>query len=230
MSEFKINATSSKRNESDTWLATYADESERQRRRHEMPLKLARLGLGPENKRCDVLDMCCGHGEALDSLYEMGFRKLSGIDLTITDELAKDQRFAIRQGDVTATNLSGSAYDWITCIHSMHHLASSAKVQDFLDESWRLLRPGGRLAIVDFPGSPQIKLAFWFFRQSRLHFTPYHKYFGRIIQEEWHFLKDYLPQWPTVRNRLMNGRFQVERSSNTLFYFYLTLRKPDIGT
>lgn len=227
MSELKINATSAKRNESDTWLETYANEGERQRRRNEMPLKLARLGLGPDQKDCALLDMCCGHGEALDSLYQMGYRNLSGIDLTVTEELAHDARFNIRQGDVTSTQLPAESYDWITCIHSMHHLASAANVERFLDESWRLLRPGGRLAILDFPGSPQIRMAFWYFRQPRLHFTAYQKYFGRIIQEEWHFLKDYLPQWPAVRNKLMHGRFEVERSSSTLFYFYLTLRKPN---
>jgi ubiquinone/menaquinone biosynthesis C-methylase UbiE len=191
-----------------------------------MPAKLARLGLSPEQNDCELLDMCCGHGEALDSLHKMGYRKLSGIDLTITKELALDPRFKIRQGDVTSTNLPAASYDWITCIHSMHHLASAANVERLLDESWRLLRPGGRLGIIDFPGSLQIKIAFWFFRQPWLHFTPYHKYFGRIIQEEWHFLKHYLPQWPIVHDKLMYGRFKVERCSNTLFYFYLTLKKP----
>jgi len=229
MSKLNIKATSADRRESDVWLETYANEKEVNRRRREMPAKLARLGLTPEHRHLDVLDVCCGHGEALDALYGAGFRRLSGMDLTVTEALAADPRFQIHQGNVTDTKLPATSYDWITCIHSMHHLAEAENVRLFLDESWRLLRPGGRLSILDFPGSPQIKLAFWFFRQPRLHATPYLRYFGRIIQEEWFFLKDYLPQWPVVRRHLWHGRFRVERSSSSLFYYYLTLRKPEKG-
>lgn len=228
MTKLKINATSSDRRESEVWLETYANERERQRRRREMPKKLRRLGLGPEFKNSAVLDLCCGHGESLDVLYELGFRKLSGIDITVTQALAEDPRFQITQGNVISTGLTANSYDWITCIHSLHHLANSEDVASLVAESWRLLRPGGRLSIIDFPGSPQIKLAFWFFRQPRLHITPYLRYFGNIIQEEWSFLQYYLPQWPIVRKQLLQNRFVVERSSSTFFYFYLTLRKPEV--
>ena len=226
MSELNIHATSKDRNESDAWLETYADETQRARRRRMMPAKLVRLGLTPEFKDKEVLDMCCGHGEALDSLYEMGYRRLSGVDITVTEELNADPRFRIQQADVTKTGLPDASYDWITCIHSMHHLANFENVSRFVDESWRLLRPGGRLSILDFPASLQIKLAFWYFRMPKLHFTPYLKYFGKVTQEEWYFLKHYLPQWPKVKKLLWHGRFQVERDSSTLFYFHLTLRKP----
>lgn len=226
MNKLDIHATSAGRNESEAWLETYANEHERQRRRMQMPAKLARLGLTPAHASASVLDMCCGHGEALDALYQLGFRQLSGVDITVTRALAEDPRFLIKQADVTNTQLAGAAYDWITCIHSLHHLASAEKVGALVDEAWRLLKPGGRLGLIDFPASPQIRLAFWFFRQPRLHCTPYLRYFGRIIQEEWWFLRTYLPQWPRVRAHLWHGRFEVERSSSSLFYFHLTLRKP----
>jgi SAM-dependent methyltransferase len=108
----------------------------------------------------------------------------------------------------------------------MHHFASAARVRDFIKEAHRLLKPGGHLAIVDFPASPQIRLAFWFFRQGRFLWTAYLKDFGSIIQQEWHFLKDYLPQWPQVRSTLWEeGPFRVIRSTRSFFYFYLTLQK-----
>ncbi len=226
MKEYKINATSEDRKESDNWLHIYANEEERKRRREEMPAKLAKLGLLDAPREIELLDLCCGHGEALDVFHSLGFQRLTGIDLTISEELAADTRFSIQQGDVTKTAFPDESFDWLTCIHSLHHLASAETVAKFIDESWRILRPGGRLSILDFPGSPQIKLAFWFFRQPKLHVTPYLKYFGSIIQEEWFFLKDYLPQWPEVRKLLWEGKFEVELSSSTTFYYYLTLRKP----
>jgi len=226
MSDLKITDASSNRRESEKWRETYATETEIQRRRREMPAKLRRLGLGLQHSDKSVLDVCCGHGEALDALYEMGFRRLSGIDITVTEKLRRDPRFVIHEGDVLNTDLPTETYDWITCIHSMHHFATAANVRRFVDESWHLLKPGGRLSILDFSGSLRIRLAFWFFREPRLHITPYLRYFGQIIQEEWIFLNDYLPQWPEVRQCLWNGRFLVERESKSLFYFYLTLRKP----
>ncbi len=227
MNKLKIKATSDERLESDAWLENYANEDERKRRRMVMPDKLARLGLTSEYQNHAILDMCCGHGESLDTLDELGFTNLSGIDLTITEELAADPRFNITQGDVTQTKLPANSFDWIICIHSLHHLASAENVALFVDECHRLLKPGGKVAIIDFPASPQIKAAFWFFRQPKLHFTPYLKYFGQIIQEEWSFLQHYLPQWPTVRKLLWKGQLTVERSSSSVFYYYLTLKKPN---
>lgn len=226
MNAYKINATSPDRHESAAWLENYANDRERRRRHRAMPAKLARLGLLKAPRDTRLLDLCCGHGEALDVFHHLGFRQLHGIDLTISEELAADSRFAIRQGDVTHTGFADGSFDWLTCIHSLHHLADAATVAKFMDESWRLLQPGGRLSIVDFPGSPQIRLAFWFFRQPQLQVTSYQRYFGRIIREEWGFLKGYLPQWPQVRQLLWAGRFEVEISRSSLFYYYLTLRKP----
>lgn len=215
--------------ESTQWHETYANAAEAARRRREMPAKLARLGLDQAPRDARILDLCCGHGEALDAMHSLGFRQLEGLDLTVPPALLADSRFSVRAGDAAATGLPAGSYDWITCIHSMHHFASAEGVERFLAEAWRLLKPGGRLAILDFPGSPQIRLAFWFFRQPRLHWTPYLRYFGQIIQEEWSFLQHYLPQWPRVRTALWQGRFEVERDSRTLFYFYLTLRRPAEG-
>jgi ubiquinone/menaquinone biosynthesis C-methylase UbiE len=219
-------STDPKKSESEAWLSNYANADEIARRRKEMPEKLQALGLTPAQKHLRVLDLCCGHGEALDCLHGMGFRALEGVDLTIPEPLVRDSRFKVKSASATDTQLPSGSYDWITCIHSMHHFASAKHVEAFLDESWRLLKPGGRLSIIDFPASPQIKLAFRFFRMPYLHFTPYLRYFGKIIQEEWIFLQHYLPQWPSVQKLIWHGRFEVQHSRSTLFYFYVTLKKP----
>ena len=211
--------------ESDAWHAVYGREAERRRRRGAMPRKLALLGVDAAPRPSAVLDLCCGHGEALETLHSLGFRNLHGLDLAVDDALAADSRFHVTAGDATHVDAPDASFDWILNIHAMHHFATAENVRLFLNECHRLLKPGGRLGIVDFPASPQIRLAFWWFRQNVGLWTPYLKTFGHHIQEEWHFLRNYLPQWPTVRRMLLAGPFEVERHRRRLFYFYLTLRK-----
>jgi ubiquinone/menaquinone biosynthesis C-methylase UbiE len=212
--------------ETDVWHAAYGAEAEIRRRRGALPAKLRRLGIDAAPRDAAILDLCCGHGETLDSLHALGFSRLDGLDLRIDDRLARDRRFRTLAGDALSPTYADRSFDWVLNIHSLHHFASADRVAQFLEQSWRVLKPGGRLGIVDFPASPQIRMAFWFFRQNRFLWTPYLQSFGRMIQEEWSFLKDYLPQWPEVRRLLLHGRFQVERRQRGLFYFYLTLRKP----
>jgi ubiquinone/menaquinone biosynthesis C-methylase UbiE len=213
--------------ESLEWHAAYAEEGMQKARKQNMPGKLERLGLLDAPRDISLLDLCCGHGEALGVMHDLGFRNLHGLDITVTHELMADSRFQVQQGDATALPHDDESFDWVTCIHSMHHFASAENVRRFSDEAWRVLKPGGRLSVIDFPASPQILAAFWFFRHFQwAEVTPYMRYFGKIVREEWSFLKDYLPQWPQVEDCLWRGRYEVERNSKTLFYFHLTLKKP----
>src|SRR5262249_691356 len=116
--------------------------------------------------------------------------------------------------------------DWILIIHAMHHLGSPENIEGVLRHCYRILRPGGRLSVIDFPNSLQIRLAFWFFRQKLFLWTPYLKNFGNLIKEEWPFLKHYLPRFCRVRSLLLEGPFEIESKIDRFFYFFWTLRKP----
>lgn len=206
------------------WHQNYGDAVAVARRRRDVGAKLDRLGLSMTGPIA-VLDVCCGHGETLDCLHSLGFRHLHGVDLTVPQSLANDVRFDVRQASATQLPYGDRCFDWVLCIHSLHHLGSATEVERFLREASRVLKPGGRLGIVDFPASHQIRSAFWLFRHGFLNFTPYLRWFTRVIREEWWFLREYLPQWPIVRQHLLEGPLVVEVHREGIFYFHLTLRK-----
>ena len=224
-----VHDPSAGRVESNQWLDVYGDAAQSARRRRMMPRKLQNLGLGSiVDHTAAVLDLCCGHGETLDVLYEMGFRNLTGVDIHPTAEILDEKRFHVVAGDACEPNqIPSSSMDWILCLHALHHLETADRIRILMDSAARILKPTGLISFVDFPNSPQIRAAFWFFVHCKpLLVTPYLRWFGTITQEEWPFLKDYLPRFSQVWRVIHDDpRFEVEINRHELFYFYLTLRK-----
>jgi SAM-dependent methyltransferase len=216
--------------ESSEWLDTYGNDEQSTRRRRMMPRKLELLGLGSIiGPDASVLDLCCGHGETMDVLYELGFRDLHGVDIHVPERLAADRRFAVVEGDAcNPPDIPDGSLDWILCLHALHHLETPERIATLVDNAYRLLKPGGRISFIDWPNSLQIRVAFWFFVYCQpLLVTPYLKWFGKITQEEWPFIKHYLPRFSRVWKVIHDDpRFQVERETHELFYFFLTMRKP----
>lgn len=216
----------SQRQESDHWHRTYSAEAERERRLRMMPAKLARLGVSDADRNAVILDTCCGTGETLGVLDGMGFSRLVGVDITVPATLLADARFDVREGDVRSMPFPDQSFDWILNIHALHHLGGAAGIERFLGECHRLLKPGGRLGLVDFPASPQIRLAFWFFRQKKLLLNSYMRNFARLIEEEWPFLEPHLGEWPRTSSLIWrNPGFRVVSKRSGVFYFYTCLEK-----
>src|SRR5947209_14342174 len=107
------------------WYAAYAADSAR--RRVKMREKLRSVGLDRVARDAAVLDLCCGHCESLDVLYEDGFRRLSGMDIRLASDVRADARFALAEGDVESPPFAPQSQDWILVIHALHHLEGPEK-------------------------------------------------------------------------------------------------------
>jgi MPBQ/MSBQ methyltransferase len=108
-----------------------------------------------------VLDAGCGRGGATARIAERGARAL-GLDLLPENVAAALERFGAEPrlrfavGDATRLparaadfELADGSLDAVLCLEAAFHFGEKGR-RAFLEESWRVLRPGGRLVLVDF--------------------------------------------------------------------------------
>ncbi len=108
-----------------------------------------------------VIDAGCGRGYTTARLAEAGCEAI-GIDLLVENTEAARARYSDSTGahyataDVTRLPASASgielapgSFDAVHCLEVAFHFGAKGR-SDFLAESYRMLRPGGRLVLVDF--------------------------------------------------------------------------------
>ncbi len=105
-----------------------------------------------------ALDLCCGTGDVAFALAEAGAR-VTGMDFSAPMLAVAEARKVkvgeaagpvFLQGDALRTPFPDAHFDVVTISYGLRNLAS---VDEGLREMWRVLKPGGRLLVLDF-GKP----------------------------------------------------------------------------
>jgi SAM-dependent methyltransferase len=121
-------------------------------------LALARLaGLGPN---MEVLDLGSGLGGAARALATTFDCRVTGLDLTaecaraanaLTARVGLDDRVTFRQGNALDMPFADGSFDVVWSEQFAMHVADKARLYS---QIYRVLRPGGRLAMRDFLAGP----------------------------------------------------------------------------
>lgn len=116
--------------------------------------------VGPGSR---AIDLCCGSGDIAEALARTG-AEVTGIDFNsaMLDVARrrlgrrKDLRIRYEQGDALALPFDDGTFDAATMGYGLRNLADFDKG---IAEALRLVRPGGRLVILDFgkPDSPTLR-------------------------------------------------------------------------
>jgi len=217
MSHFSEHGTS------EHWQAVYRSPALVSRRQRSHRRKLARLGVLEWPRSFKILDLCCGSGEALCILHQEGFTELWGADIKIDSDLRSLPWCRTVQCQAQRLPLENSSFDGVLIMHSLHHLGVVTGIRATLSEARRVLRPGGRLALVDHHNAPQVWWAFWALRQPWLTWwSPALKSFCEQHREEWPYLSQYLRQYRNVRRLITELGFKTIVDCCGAFFFYWT--------
>ena len=112
----------------------------------------------------DVIDVACGTGELSEAFDRAGARSVLGIDFTpemleiarIRAQKSRRECLEYRGGDAMALELDDESGDLVSIAFGIRNVAHPERA---LREFRRILRPGGRLIILEFsePGNPLIR-------------------------------------------------------------------------
>jgi len=100
-----------------------------------------------------VLDIGFGTGLLLDQLLRSD-KDLRLYGLDISEEMYKkaeakfsgNPRVNLTLGSANKLPYADGAFDYVTCVHSLHHHADT---QQSLKEMYRVLKPGGKVVVID---------------------------------------------------------------------------------
>ena len=159
------------------------------------------LGLG---SRSIVLDLACGTGDMCIDLERAGYRPV-GVDLSFGMLANARTRAPLLHGDALALPLPDDSIDGVTCGFALRNFV---ELEPMLRELARVLRPGGRIALLDVAEPPNPVMRWG-----------HSIYFGKVVpliggvlsnKEAYRYLPKsvaYLPDPPRLRTMIIDTGF-----------------------
>ena len=151
-----------------------------------------------------VLDLACGTGDFCRESHRLGLTTI-GVDLSMGMLLAARTESPLVHGDILALPLASATADGATCGFALRNLVELPR---FFDELARVLRPGGRVSLLD-AAEPENRFLRW----------GHSIYFGKIVPRISGLFSDrtaydylpkslaYMPPWSDMQGLIETAGF-----------------------
>jgi demethylmenaquinone methyltransferase/2-methoxy-6-polyprenyl-1,4-benzoquinol methylase len=152
-----------------------------------------------KNREALVLDVACGTGDLSLTLWQSGQARIVGIDfcrpmldIAATKALESASRIPFVEGDALELPFADCSFEAATIAFGLRNLTS---VEAGIKELLRVLKPGGRVAVLEFskPKAPVLRSLFKFY------FTKVLPRFGGLIsgsKSAYQYLPDSVSRFP----------------------------------
>jgi demethylmenaquinone methyltransferase / 2-methoxy-6-polyprenyl-1,4-benzoquinol methylase len=156
----------------------------------------------PPHGEVRILDVACGTGDLSLTLSENGDARIFGVDfcrpmleIAVSKAGARGSRVPFIEGDALELPFVDRSFDAATIAFGLRNLSS---VETGFKELLRVLKPGGRVAVLEFskPTIPVLRSLF------RIYFTRVLPFFGGLIsgsKSAYQYLPDSVSRFPDQR-------------------------------
>ena len=145
-----------------TWEAAYQRFETPEAERRKFRKRLVKLGALNWPRDSVVVELFCGRGNGLKTLTALGFQSLSGVDLSETLLRKYEGPARLFLGDCRVLKFPDRSIHVVVVQGGLHHLPDlPADLEKTLREIQRVLRPAGRIVLVEPWNTPFLRMVHW---------------------------------------------------------------------
>ena len=146
----------------DPWETAYARFETPAQEIRKFTRRLTKLGVAHWSRRAEIVELCCGRGNGLHALNQLGFTRLAGVDLSASLVRQYEGPATLYVCDCRQLPFDSQSKDIVIVQGGLHHLKSFPEdLEKTLSETCRVLRDNGVCVIVEPWSTPFLNVVHW---------------------------------------------------------------------